>query len=413
MASDTDFIDNYDTVTTDFLDHVLARFPVMFPYDAKEFILNDGFFYSITTLLNELFLPPYTINDECHKRTILSIVIKLESRGTPTDQNSVLSTVWLHTLTAIYLLQTGSEVNARHHIIKAADRLFENAKFKMAYFGILRVCFEYEIELPEDLATRKIHRGILSNDIHSWIYDHSRHKDHSYNIRRSIWISTLVQGKTEFRKDIARLKNGELDLAEINAEMHSWLQRESFEECPFPEFWDYYGIDQLSAIDAELKFLQPIYDVAMSLARGISTTVAGSTDNLTSVKRIDSKAPTESIDYYISIIGNFTKKSINYVKAKQELLAVDRNCGFQKECNYLNHILQSFSVIGSAKFRTITKLNSYELSSMVEKTWKYGKKSTPPNFSSTLAMERWNGIYEEELELHRRGEDCYRMEFQH
>lgn len=110
---DTDSVD-------DFLDHVLTRFPVMFSLDAKECILNDSRFNSIATLLNELFLSPDTINDEGHRCTLLSVVMKLEFGSTPTDQTSILSTIWLHTFTAIYFLQIGSEVAARRHIAKAA-----------------------------------------------------------------------------------------------------------------------------------------------------------------------------------------------------------------------------------------------------------------------------------------------------
>lgn len=165
---------------------------------------------------------------------------------------------------------------------------------------------EYGIEFPEDLATGKIHRGILRDHISNWICAYSRPCDLSYNIRRSIWISILAQGKTEFRKDIARLKNGKLKVRDINNKMHSWLQHRRSPE--FPQLWDFYDIDRLSAIDAELKFLQPIYDVAIILAKNKS----------------------EDINDCISIIGNFTEKSIDYVTLKQKLLPVDRKCGFQK-----------------------------------------------------------------------------------
>lgn len=107
-ANTDDTIDDYKTVTGEFLDYVLARFTVMYPNEARQLILNDSCFYSLATLLNELFAPrPHRRCNKGHKRTLINVVTELESSNISIDQNPILSSVRLQFLIAV--LDTDSE----------------------------------------------------------------------------------------------------------------------------------------------------------------------------------------------------------------------------------------------------------------------------------------------------------------
>lgn len=217
----------------------------------------------------------------------------------------------------------------------------------MVYFGILRVCLyvivnshfyityiinyahsEYGVEPPEDLATGYSLQDLSQPGNIAWLYTSAISTDYFYHIRRSIWIHTVAQGNLIFKEQIRRLKNGNLNVDEISTQMHNWLQFYDYAECPNPALWELYGIDQLSAIDAELKFLRPIYDTAIRLVEGDLATSTGSIDDETSMTEFYYRA--NKTFNKLEMIRNFINKSIRYVKSKQDLFDVDRRCGFQK-----------------------------------------------------------------------------------
>lgn len=126
-ANTDDTVDDYDKVTAEFLDYVLARFPVMYPDEAEQLILNNSCFYSLATLLNDLFASrSHRRYNKGHKRTLINVAAELESSNISIDQNSILSSVRLHTLIAVYFLQTSSAVDARRHLKEAAEIVSNN-----------------------------------------------------------------------------------------------------------------------------------------------------------------------------------------------------------------------------------------------------------------------------------------------
>lgn len=144
-ANTDNTIDDYETVTVKFLDFVLTRFTVMYPDEARQLILNDSCFYSLATLLNELFASrSHRKYNKAHKRTLINVVAELESRSI--DQNSILSSAQLHTLIALYFLQTNSTIDAMRYLKEAAEIVLNSThwcyktEFIVVYFGILRVC---------------------------------------------------------------------------------------------------------------------------------------------------------------------------------------------------------------------------------------------------------------------------------
>ncbi|EHK48886.1 hypothetical protein TRIATDRAFT_92025 [Trichoderma atroviride IMI 206040] len=398
-ANTDDTIEDYETVTAKFLDFVLPRFTVMYRDEARQLIVNDHCFYSLATLLNELFTSrSHRKHNKAHKRTLINIVAELESRSI--NQHSILSSAHLHTFVAVYLLQTGSTADAMRHLKEAAERIsnrknwYCNTGFIVVYFGILRVCFEYEVEPSKALATSYYVPFLSHPGNTAWLYTPNISRRDRYHIRRSIWISAVAQGKLVFQEHVNRVETGNLSLDELDYEMDKWLHGYDYPEYPEPGSWCLNNIDQLSATDAELKFWRPIYNTTIRLVEG--DLAAGSHDDET-MAEFDYKA--DKTSYQFGIIRDFIQKSIRYVKSKQELFDVDRRCGFQKECDYLNCILQTFLVLKSDRFHKITDLPSYELSSMVSKTKKYNKKSIPPNLLCALALKKWKTICEEEHKI--------------
>lgn len=129
-ADTDDAIDYYETVTQKFLDFVLPRFTVMYPDEARQLILNDSCFCSLATLLNELFTSrSHRKHNKAHKRTLINVVTELEFRKTSIDQKSILSSVRLHTLIAIYFLQINSAVDARRHLKEAAEIIWNDREW--------------------------------------------------------------------------------------------------------------------------------------------------------------------------------------------------------------------------------------------------------------------------------------------
>ncbi|KAL7916958.1 hypothetical protein ACQKWADRAFT_308015 [Trichoderma austrokoningii] len=211
-----------------------------------------------------------------------------------------------------------------------------------------------------------------------------------------------------------RLINGNLSFGELDTEMDEWFHYYDYTECPNPESQKLYLIDQLSAMDAELKFLRPIYNIAIRLIEGDLATPTENTDCLTAMEH-DRQAD-ETFDEFIyrkmsechrqqdeksaqfQLICDFSKNCIRYVEYKQYLLDVDRGRGFQKECDYLSCILHSFLVVKPRIFHEETGLTFNDLSSMVSKMRKYGGKSTPLNSLCALPLKQWKKICKERCE---------------
>lgn len=181
---------------------------------------------------------------------------------------------------------------------------------------------------PEDLANGYFLQTFSHPSNIAWLDTSDISEHYLYHIRRSIWISAVAQGKLIFNEQVRQLKNSSLNMGGLNNDMHKWFHLYDYLGYPNPGLWCLYEIDQLSAMDAQLKFLRPLYDTAMRRVEGTLATSTGSIDNETSMIEFDYKA--DKIFQEFDIIRSFTKKSIRYVKSKQDLFDVDRRCGFQK-----------------------------------------------------------------------------------
>lgn len=186
---------------------------------------------------------------------------------------------------------------------------------------------EYEVKPPEALATSFWVPFLSHSGNIAWLYTSNISKRDRYHIRRSVWISAVAQGKLAFQEHVNQVKTGNLGLDELDYQMNEWLHSYDYPEFPEPGLWCLYNIDQLSAMDAELKFLRPIYDLTIRL---VDAELASSTERLDDETMIEFDYKADELFYHYELIRDFTRKSIRYVKSKQELFDVDRRCGFQK-----------------------------------------------------------------------------------
>ncbi|KAL7903706.1 hypothetical protein GGI35DRAFT_465389 [Trichoderma velutinum] len=209
----------------------------------------------------------------------------------------------------------------------------------MAHLAFLRVCLEFTLEYPIELAPWKQVNDIKENGLTKCLQFLPEELIRS--IEQCMEILTMEQRKRDLKVEFL-LQSHLLSTDNIRERL--------YEELYHPTAWkdvrsafpgsSVNNISELSKMGAEIDFLWPLFSEVMGSV---------------------------NIPQKILNIADLLGKLINYITRSQSGSFPDRMQSYKRECNYLFHILQVYYAVGPSTFQNTTHKSEFTVARMVYK----------------------------------------------